>query len=59
MSYCIGVNRIGKDNNNHQYPGHSIVIDFKGNPLSQINEVYNVKLFSLKKTELFNYWADF
>ena len=59
MSYCIGVNRIGKDINNHQYPGHSNVIDFKGNPLTQINEDFNVKLFTLKKTELYNYRADF
>jgi len=33
MAYCIGVNRIGKDANNLQYPGHSAVYDPLGNQL--------------------------
>ena len=59
MSYCIGVNRIGKDINDHQYPGHSNVIDFKGKPLAQLNEDNNVKLFTLVKTDLYKYRANF
>ncbi|AUC16442.1 amidohydrolase [Tenacibaculum sp. SZ-18] len=35
MSYTIGVNRIGKDGNNYDYVGHSILFDCLGNPLSQ------------------------
>ena len=31
MSYTIGVNRIGTDNNNHVYTGHSQVVDYMGN----------------------------
>lgn len=31
MSYCVGVNRIGLDGNNHQYTGHSAVYDVLGN----------------------------
>jgi len=31
MCYTIGVNRIGKDANQLEYPGHSQVIDFLGN----------------------------
>lgn len=31
MCYVIGVNRIGKDDNNHEYNGHSQVIDYLGN----------------------------
>ena len=34
MSYCIGVNRIGKDGNGHKYPGHSAVYDSLGTQLS-------------------------
>ena len=59
MSYCVGVNRIGKDINDHQYPGHSNVIDFKGKPLAQLNEDNNVKLFNLVKTDLYKYRANF
>ncbi|GAB4258595.1 MAG: amidohydrolase [Vicingaceae bacterium] len=33
--YVIGVNRIGNDQNNIQYSGHSVVIDPKGNTLSK------------------------
>lgn len=30
MSYCAGVNRVGLDDNNHEYPGHSAVYDVLG-----------------------------
>lgn len=33
MAYCIGVNRIGKDNLGHEYPGHSAVYDCLGQAL--------------------------
>ncbi|WP_291865041.1 nitrilase family protein [Maribacter sp.] len=33
MAYCIGVNRIGKDNSGYEYPGHSAVYDYLGNTL--------------------------
>ncbi len=30
MSYVVGVNRIGTDDNEHSYPGHSQIVDFMG-----------------------------
>uniref|UniRef100_A0A4W5LTR6 CN hydrolase domain-containing protein n=1 Tax=Hucho hucho TaxID=62062 RepID=A0A4W5LTR6_9TELE len=30
MSYTVGVNRIGEDNNGHQYNGHTQVVNFLG-----------------------------
>lgn len=33
MSYVVGVNRIGEDENQNHYPGHSQVLDFLGNPI--------------------------
>lgn len=33
MAYCIGVNRIGKDGNDYDYPGHSAAYDVLGRPL--------------------------
>ena len=36
MSYCIGVNRVGLDANNHEYSGHSMAYDGLGKPLSSI-----------------------
>lgn len=47
MTYVIGVNRIGEDGNNHQYPGHSQVVDFLGNYMagpSQEEAIMTVKL---------------
>ncbi|MFV8225530.1 amidohydrolase [Christiangramia aquimixticola] len=53
MSYCIGLNRTGKDGNDHNYNGHSAVYDMLGNALShpEKSEVF-VSTFSLYKTEL-------
>ena len=34
MTYCIGVNRTGKDGNDHQYIGHSAVYNVLGKRLS-------------------------
>ncbi|CAI8330817.1 MAG: 2-oxoglutaramate amidase [Flavobacterium sp. SCGC AAA160-P02] len=34
MSYCIGVNRVGKDANDYQYNGQSAVYDFLGAQLT-------------------------
>lgn len=34
MCYCVGVNRIGMDGNNHKYPGHSAVYDVLGKQIS-------------------------
>lgn len=33
LSYVVGVNRVGKDENNHAYAGESAIIDFKGDVL--------------------------
>ncbi len=40
MSYTIGVNRIGKDDNGYEYCGNSLIIDYLGTQLSdlQFNE---------------------
>ena len=34
MCYCIGVNRVGEDGNDHPYPGHSAVYDPLGKAIS-------------------------
>lgn len=34
LSYVVGVNRLGKDGNGMDYPGHSAVYNFKGEALS-------------------------
>jgi omega-amidase len=42
MCYTIGVNRIGTDQNNHDYSGHSQAIDLFGNYLIEPQETEGV-----------------
>jgi omega-amidase len=35
MSYCVGVNRVGVDGNNHSYVGHSAMYDCLGKQVSR------------------------
>ena len=55
QSYCIGVNRVGKDGMNLGYAGNSAVIDFKGNQLfyQKQDEVVNNQMLSKKELEDF------
>ena len=49
MSYVIGVNRIGEDNNGYQYTGHSQVVDFLGNCIVEPVESENILCVDLNK----------
>ncbi len=50
MAYCIGVNRVGKDGNDHNYVGHSGVYDVLGHKIDKlILESENVALVTLEK----------
>jgi predicted amidohydrolase len=53
MCYCIGVNRIGKDDNGLEYSGHSKIVSPLGKILSETKEnLEDVISFSLSKKEL-------
>ena len=53
MSYCIGVNRIGKDGNSCEYSGHSAVYDGLGEALISFDEDQEAtELVTLNKTHL-------
>ena len=65
MSYCVGVNRVGKDDNNHDYSGHSAVYDVLGSRIDSIPfDKEAVEIVTLKKEDLelnrakFNFLAD-
>lgn len=49
MSYVIGVNRIGNDNNNLEYVGHSQAIDFLGNYLIEPQEKEGIFIVEINK----------
>lgn len=52
VSYCVGVNRIGLDNNKNDYPGHSVVIDPLGNESLNIKNKEGVYVTTLDKNHL-------
>ena len=52
MCYTIGVNRIGFDENNFEYNGHSQAIDFLGNYVLEPQENEGVYIIDLNKEEL-------
>lgn len=52
MCYSIGVNRIGSDGNNHEYVGHSQVVDFLGNYVLEPQEADSVFIVELDKAKL-------
>ena len=55
ISYTIGVNRVGIDNNKLEYNGHSQIIDFSGNHLLEPQENEDIYITTLHK----NYLLDF
>jgi predicted amidohydrolase len=52
MCYTIGVNRIGTDQNHHDYSGRSQTIDFLGNYLIEPQETEGVFITNLDKNKL-------
>lgn len=55
QSYCIGVNRVGKDGMGLAYSGNSALIDFKGNQVfyQKDSEVIHNQILSKKELEDF------
>jgi omega-amidase len=49
MCYTIGVNRIGTDDSNLEYVGHSQVNDYLGNNLVEANENEGIFITTLNK----------
>ena len=52
MSFVIGVNRVGKDANGHDYIGHSQVLDELGNELITPFEESDLQVVSLNKKKM-------
>lgn len=56
MSYCIGVNRIGKDDNGYQYNGHTSAFNFLGEKIAHTKEGIEDLLYcKISKTELLEF----
>ncbi len=56
MCYCVGVNRVGTDDNNHEYSGHSAVYDVLGTRVDTIPFYEEaIEIITLKKEHISNY----
>ena len=49
MAYCVGVNRVGLDDNGHEYSGHSAIFDVLGKQISRNGS-------SKEKASVFKRW---
>lgn len=52
MCYTIGVNRVGTDENNHEYIGHTQLVDFLGNYILEPQETEGVYIVEFTKEKL-------
>lgn len=52
LCYTIGVNRIGLDDNNFEYVGHSQTVDFLGNSVLEPQEIEGVFVVELNREKL-------
>lgn len=51
MAYCLGVNRVGVDENGHNYSGNTAAFDFLGNQLTKVCENKEDVLFASLERE--------
>ncbi|MDP5082249.1 MAG: nitrilase family protein, partial [Winogradskyella sp.] len=58
MSYCIGVNRIGLDGNNFEYPGHSGAYDVLGHRIDAIPEAKETVEIVIIEKDTIKYYRD-
>lgn len=55
MSYCIGVNRVGLDANNYEYPGHSAAYNVLGEALTNLKpNIEGITIVVLSKSHIDN-----
>jgi omega-amidase len=59
QSYCIGVNRVGKDGMGLDYSGNSAIINFKGNQLFYQKDTEVIHNQTLSKRELEDFRSKF
>ncbi|NND51534.1 MAG: amidohydrolase [Flavobacteriaceae bacterium] len=53
MCYCVGVNRVGEDVNNNEYPGHSALYDGLGKCLTQnLENTEQIEIISIHKNHI-------
>jgi predicted amidohydrolase len=53
--YVVGVNRVGKDHYGNEYPGCSMVVDFMGKVLTEMDAEEGIESIVLHPTDMNNY----
>ncbi len=57
--YTVGVNRVGEDGNQVLYSGNSLVADYKGHPLTDLEEQEQISTIQLSYQDLVEYRKKF
>ncbi|MBK8625395.1 MAG: nitrilase family protein [Saprospiraceae bacterium] len=53
--FVIGVNRTGMDENGYHYPGNSMIVDFNGTVIGELDDQPSSLTLSLDKAEMYNF----
>ena len=59
VACALGVNRIGRDANGHEYAGDSALLDAKGNYLVEAGDQAGIFTHTLRRSELDEFRASF
>lgn len=57
--YVIGVNRVGNDGNDWVYPGQSVVVNYKGEILSELDNKEQATTLKLDMDEMYDYRSNY
>ena len=50
--FVVGINRVGQDNNGYLYPGNSMIVDFNGEVICEMNDGESISSSVIDKTEM-------
>lgn len=59
LAYCVGVNRVGSDENDFHYSGNSAIINYKGDVLYEKEDQEAIHTITLSKDELTEFRTKF
>lgn len=50
--FVVGINRVGKDQNGYLYPGNSMIVDFNGDVICEMNDSESISSSVIDKAEM-------
>ncbi|MBK6500588.1 MAG: hypothetical protein IPG00_21555 [Saprospiraceae bacterium] len=53
--FVVGINRVGQDNNGYLYPGNSMIVDFNGEVICEMNDGESISSSVIDKAEMLTF----